>query len=361
MDTGKKIELLRKQKGMSQESLADKLQVSRQSVFKWESGESTPSIDKLKELAKIFNVSLDDLLIDKNEILSKQIDKPKETKYRDVFVNKSYARFDDDVAIQSGYFTGDKHLHADVLVQFENANKSVLESISYNNSIMFCADSNSRVLIDTTNNTFSIYHGTAEQFICPFENLVSILLTDSGSRTVINKENVSGGAIGLNGSGGVMFGSNNTFGKGMPAIYYIEFNYHQKNGEMASFKFTTSAYRNHLLYTKDYRDVNLYKFYIDGVCNQIKNSLIKIKDSIETSIKEASTDKELKEIDFDSKKKNIESANQLCAPILTELHTTEAKSDRKMKAIVIIFKVILPILLGLGVIIFFILFFKKYF
>ena len=49
MDLGKKIELLRKQKGITQEELAYKLQVSRQSVFKWECGESNPTIDNLKK------------------------------------------------------------------------------------------------------------------------------------------------------------------------------------------------------------------------------------------------------------------------------------------------------------------------
>ncbi|MBR2523379.1 MAG: helix-turn-helix transcriptional regulator [Clostridiales bacterium] len=52
---------IRKFKGMTQEEVADIAGVTRQSVAKWESGESVPDIDKCKILADAFGVSLDDL------------------------------------------------------------------------------------------------------------------------------------------------------------------------------------------------------------------------------------------------------------------------------------------------------------
>lgn len=54
---------LRKEKGYSQEELAERLGVSRQAVSKWERGESSPDTDNLIELAKLYNISLDDLLL----------------------------------------------------------------------------------------------------------------------------------------------------------------------------------------------------------------------------------------------------------------------------------------------------------
>ena len=51
----------RKQKNMTQEDIAEKIGVSRQSVAKWETGETVPDLDKCKTLAEIFEVSLDDL------------------------------------------------------------------------------------------------------------------------------------------------------------------------------------------------------------------------------------------------------------------------------------------------------------
>ena len=56
------IKTLRKQKGYSQEQLADKLNVVRQTVSKWEKGYSVPDADMLEELADIFEVQVGDLL-----------------------------------------------------------------------------------------------------------------------------------------------------------------------------------------------------------------------------------------------------------------------------------------------------------
>ena len=53
---------LRKINHMSQEELADKVAVSRQTLSKWETGDSMPNIEKSKLLAEIFGVTLDDLV-----------------------------------------------------------------------------------------------------------------------------------------------------------------------------------------------------------------------------------------------------------------------------------------------------------
>jgi len=62
MNLAKKIIGLRKQKGWSQEELASRLDVSRQSVSKWESGVSTPDMHKILHLSDVFNVTTDYLL-----------------------------------------------------------------------------------------------------------------------------------------------------------------------------------------------------------------------------------------------------------------------------------------------------------
>lgn len=53
---------LRKQSGLTQEQLAEKVGVSRQSIASWEKGDSTPDISKCIALADLYNVSLDDLV-----------------------------------------------------------------------------------------------------------------------------------------------------------------------------------------------------------------------------------------------------------------------------------------------------------
>ena len=56
------LQKLRKKENMSQEALAERLDVTRQSVSKWESGASYPEMDKLISICKIFNVDMDTLV-----------------------------------------------------------------------------------------------------------------------------------------------------------------------------------------------------------------------------------------------------------------------------------------------------------
>jgi len=62
MVLSEKLQSLRKQKGISQEQLAEMLNVSRQAVSKWELGESLPEVDNIVRLSEIFGVSTDYLL-----------------------------------------------------------------------------------------------------------------------------------------------------------------------------------------------------------------------------------------------------------------------------------------------------------
>lgn len=57
-----RLQELRKKHGLSQEELADKLNVSRQAVSKWERGDASPDTDNLIALAKIYNISIDELI-----------------------------------------------------------------------------------------------------------------------------------------------------------------------------------------------------------------------------------------------------------------------------------------------------------
>lgn len=65
MKIGEKIYSLRKQKNLSQEELGDLLNVSRQTVSKWELGESSPDFDKIVPLCEVFGISTEELLRDK--------------------------------------------------------------------------------------------------------------------------------------------------------------------------------------------------------------------------------------------------------------------------------------------------------
>lgn len=81
MTLSEKLFTLRKKSGMNQEELAEKLDVSRQAISKWENGESFPEITKLKAIADIFSVTADFLLDDtKDEFIRAQFTENSEKK-----------------------------------------------------------------------------------------------------------------------------------------------------------------------------------------------------------------------------------------------------------------------------------------
>lgn len=68
MTLGKRIGILRRQKGLKQDDLAGMLDVSPQAVSKWENDQTCPDINLLPKLARIFGVSVDELLSGKQEL-----------------------------------------------------------------------------------------------------------------------------------------------------------------------------------------------------------------------------------------------------------------------------------------------------
>lgn len=80
--TADRLQQLRKKNGYSQEVLAEKLGISRQSISKWERAESSPEIDNLLALSKIYGITIDELLdTDNDEAVLKSTSK-KETDFK---------------------------------------------------------------------------------------------------------------------------------------------------------------------------------------------------------------------------------------------------------------------------------------
>lgn len=67
MNTNEKLKEIRKISGMTQEELADKLNVSRQTISKWEKGLSTPDLEMAIQFCDLFQISLDELLKERME------------------------------------------------------------------------------------------------------------------------------------------------------------------------------------------------------------------------------------------------------------------------------------------------------
>lgn len=69
MTFSEKLVKLRKLKGLTQDEFANAIGVSRQAVYKWESGQSYPEVPKLVEMKAIFGISIDDLLDENYEVV----------------------------------------------------------------------------------------------------------------------------------------------------------------------------------------------------------------------------------------------------------------------------------------------------
>ena len=85
MEFNEKLQELRKQKGLTQEELAQALWVSRTAVSKWESGRGYPSIDSLKQIAKFFSMTIDELLSGDEILTIAEADRQQtKNRYRDL-------------------------------------------------------------------------------------------------------------------------------------------------------------------------------------------------------------------------------------------------------------------------------------
>ena len=83
MSFGEKLQDLRRRAGMSQDTLAERLDVSRQAVSKWERDETMPETEKLVRIAQLFGASLDELLLDREP--PKEPEPQPQPQYRPVY------------------------------------------------------------------------------------------------------------------------------------------------------------------------------------------------------------------------------------------------------------------------------------
>ena len=97
METKDMIRELRTKNGLSQDELAEKVFVTRQAVSRWENGETTPNIDTLKLLSKLFDVSINTLLGSPRQLICQCCGMPLEdasiSKEPDGFFNEEYSKW----------------------------------------------------------------------------------------------------------------------------------------------------------------------------------------------------------------------------------------------------------------------------
>lgn len=88
MNIGSKISEMRKKQNLSQEQLAEKINVARQTISKWELGETTPDVIQAKELSNIFNITLDELTKSGSNADTEEIKNDQRIKNNSNLINK---------------------------------------------------------------------------------------------------------------------------------------------------------------------------------------------------------------------------------------------------------------------------------
>lgn len=172
MRFSEKLSKQRKNNNLSQEQLADRLGVSRQAVSKWESGSSYPDMDKIIQISKILNCTLEDLLDDgtiKGNIESK----------KNVNINNYLKEFLDFITKTYNMFTS-MNFKEKVKLLFEMSFISIIVLIL---GLIFYT-----ILTSITNHFFNIIsnYGIRNIFMSLFDTIYSIILVVIGFITIIH-------------------------------------------------------------------------------------------------------------------------------------------------------------------------------
>ena len=97
METKEILLKLRNKAGLSQEELAEKIYVTRQAVSRWETGETLPNTETLKQLSRLYNVSINTLLGSPSKLICQCCGRPLEdeimSKEKDGSINEDYCKW----------------------------------------------------------------------------------------------------------------------------------------------------------------------------------------------------------------------------------------------------------------------------
>ena len=200
MTLEEKISYLRKKEGLSQEEFAEKLSVSRQSVYKWETGESIPSVDKLKNIVEIFNVSFDFLMDDSlgKESFNGQADGMESTKRRNKPRTVYYTKFrlcSGQADLDNGYTDKSKTKRSSENYLRDNIEKAkkAFEKLNITEYIQVESNSATFFFYDKNNYVCGFFYAGMFQFICPVENLLGFTYNGGGQVITNSKATVGFG------------------------------------------------------------------------------------------------------------------------------------------------------------------------
>lgn len=252
MKIHEKIQLQRKKSGLSQEELAFRLDVSRQSVYKWETGASAPELDRLKKLAEVFGVSYEYLLnddLDEDPASNPQPAAPPAPTYRSVFMSgtKFGSRMPE---ADHGYpqdLSGKNRYSASIFQEQDSDFKKRIEACHYTKHIRIQHDLLLEFFTDNKRNVIGFYWNRAEQFVCPYENLIDVSITENGPSSSTAPSTGLGGIFGPGGLVGVTTGSVPVTTVDPSVIYAITISYYDKTGATKTYKLVFNCSRSYVI------------------------------------------------------------------------------------------------------------------
>ena len=277
MKLGEKINFIRKKNGMSQEDLANKLDVSRQTVYKWETDNATPELDKIKAIASLFNVSFDYLIndeIEKNDNLEETCEMKKE---RRVFVT-GFPTNHNQVEIDNGYIKDreTKKSKKGHLEERRSVAEKTLKEFGAT-EITFVQDYTATAFFyDKIKKVVGFYYAGRIQLVCPVESICEFRFGGGETKLVNNRTMLSGAMVGTHGSFGGFGGSIPTVSAVRDSQAWCVLTY--KDGDaISSFEMKFNTYNRLFFNYEIYGTNNIMDFTISSTENLIKNlNMIKI-------------------------------------------------------------------------------------
>ena len=281
MKLSEKITLLRKQKGFSQEDLANMLDVSRQAVYKWENDASMPDIDKIKKMASLFDISFDRLLNDQIDITQQNTANSNIVNtakvYRDVF-NSGFKLNYNQPDIDHGYTENrnKKLKNSNEIYEHKTSQmKEFLEAMGIENYILFQSDLCGCFFQNENDFTFGFYYDGNIQFLCPYENFISVHLNNSGNKMDYGRQTVFGVGLGAGGINSIGVGSIPQLKFSKPSNYTLTISYFDKNGKVNEFKLDVNCNRRYTIYQmKKIDEIDLFNEIQSDFANKQLNNIV---------------------------------------------------------------------------------------
>ncbi len=271
MKLSEKILKLRKKAGLSQEDLANKLDVSRQSVYKWESDLATPEIEKLKIIAKLFNVTFDYLMNDDIVDEVNGVTKKKIVKRAPYVLAESLSVTHAD--LDHGYIEGRKARLRDADFLFNSNVEKMMETlnnIGATEIIRLQPDATIAYFFNDAEKIFGFYYHGKVQLACPIENFAGFDFNKGDDMILNTRQRMFGLGLGNNGINGIGVGSMPsqnvvTTASADATLYYYD------NDNLKELRLPFSV--ANLYYSHDIKNLDEYNFMKDTLLGHLVENL----------------------------------------------------------------------------------------